>query len=98
MGNATLPYTGTNGAVLRAAIVYLFTGFATFLAMGLLGFVMRLDHAGMKPLAWAFDGHVLRVASDCDALRELHSRDGQPQRVSAFPAKHIHWAARDQRD
>ena len=47
MGNATLPYTGTNGAVLRAAIVYLFTGFATFLAMGLLGFVMRLDHAGI---------------------------------------------------
>ena len=47
MSNATPPYNGTNGAVLRAAIVYLVSGFATFLAMGLLGLLMRLDHAGI---------------------------------------------------
>ena len=47
MGGLPTPYTGTNGAVLRAAIVYLVGGFATFLAMGLLGLLMRLDHAGL---------------------------------------------------
>jgi cytochrome c oxidase subunit 1 len=47
MANTTPPYTGTNGAVLRATIVYLVSGFATFLAMGLLGLLMRLDHAGI---------------------------------------------------
>lgn len=47
MGPATLPQTDTNRAVVRAALVYLVTGFATFLTMGLLGLVMRLDHAGI---------------------------------------------------
>ena len=37
----------TNGPVVRAGIVYLLTGLGTFLIMGLLGFVMRLDHAGL---------------------------------------------------
>jgi cytochrome c oxidase subunit 1 len=47
MATSVSPYTGTNGAVLRAAIGYLVSGFATFLAMGLLGLLMRLDHAGI---------------------------------------------------
>jgi hypothetical protein len=48
MGDASLPYTGTNGAVLRAAIAYLVGGFATFLAMGLLG----LPCASTRPGSW----------------------------------------------
>ena len=44
---AVSPHTGTNGPVLRAAIVYLVTGFVVFLLMGLLGLLMRLDHAGI---------------------------------------------------
>lgn len=47
MATSASPYTGTNGAVLRAAIGYLVGGFATFLAMGMLGLLMRLDHAGI---------------------------------------------------
>jgi cytochrome c oxidase subunit 1 len=47
MADAPPLYTGTNGSVLRAGIVYLVTGFATFLVMGLLGLLMRLDHAGI---------------------------------------------------
>lgn len=47
MSDTRAPYTGTNGAVLRATIAYLVGGFATFLAMGLLGLLMRLDHAGL---------------------------------------------------
>jgi asparagine synthase (glutamine-hydrolysing) len=29
-----------------------------------------VDHAGMKPLVWSLAGGALRIASDCDALRE----------------------------
>lgn len=37
----------TNGAVLRAAMAYLIAGLGTVAVMGLLGLLMRLDHAGM---------------------------------------------------
>lgn len=37
----------TNGAVLRAAVAYLIAGLGTVAVMGLLGLLMRLDHAGM---------------------------------------------------
>ncbi|MCC5786763.1 MAG: asparagine synthase (glutamine-hydrolyzing) [Phycisphaerales bacterium] len=39
-----------------------------------------VDHAGMKPLAWSFIGGVLRLASDCDALRAV-----LPERPSPDP-------------
>lgn len=42
----TTAYGPSNRADLRLALVYMLTGFAIFLAMGLLGLVMRLDHAG----------------------------------------------------
>lgn len=35
-----------NRTVMRIGLVYMLTGFVLFLAMGLLGLVMRLDHAG----------------------------------------------------
>ena len=38
-------HTGSNGAVLRVSLVYMMTGFVMFLTFGLLGLVMRLDHA-----------------------------------------------------
>ncbi|HXQ29663.1 MAG TPA: cbb3-type cytochrome c oxidase subunit I [Gemmatimonadales bacterium] len=37
----------TNGSVLQAAIVYLVAGLGTVVVMGLLGLLMRLDHAGI---------------------------------------------------
>lgn len=37
-----------------------------------------VDHAGMKPLAWSFSGGVLRLASDCDALRALLPDNPRP--------------------
>jgi hypothetical protein len=39
-------YGGTDRAALRVALVYMLTGFIIFLSMGLLGLLMRLDHAG----------------------------------------------------
>ncbi len=42
---------GASGAVLRAAIAYLVTGFVIFLLMGLLGLLMRLVHAGFVDLS-----------------------------------------------
>jgi cytochrome c oxidase subunit 1 len=42
--------TERNGPVLRTALLYLAAGFALFLAMGLLGLAMRLDHATLLPL------------------------------------------------
>ncbi len=50
MSAQTQTYTGTNGGVLRIALVYMTTGFAVFLLMGLLGLLMRLNHAGILPL------------------------------------------------
>jgi cytochrome c oxidase subunit I len=49
-------YDGTNGGVLRVALVYMLTGFATFLAMGVLGLLMRLDQAGvlLLPTDWFY--------------------------------------------
>jgi cytochrome c oxidase subunit 1 len=44
-------YGHTDRAVLRVALIYLLTGFAIFLSMGLLGLVMRLDHAGWYVLS-----------------------------------------------
>lgn len=42
----TRAYGRNDRAVLRISMVYMVTGFVTFLAMGLLGLLMRLDHAG----------------------------------------------------
>lgn len=39
-------YGNEHRAVLRVGLVYMLTGFVLFLVMGLLGLVMRLDHAG----------------------------------------------------
>ncbi len=49
-------YGRNNPAVLRVALVYMLTGFVIFLAMGLLGLVMRLDHAGwwVIPADWFY--------------------------------------------
>jgi cytochrome c oxidase subunit I len=47
MPTASAVPSRANGPVLRAAIAYLAGGFAMFLVMGLLGLLMRLDHAGM---------------------------------------------------
>lgn len=49
-------YGNENRAVLRVALVYMLTGFVIFLAMGLLGLVMRLDHAGwwVIPADWFY--------------------------------------------
>lgn len=46
--HSTIPpaFGDENRAVLRVALVYMLTGFVLFCAMGLLGLVMRLDHAG----------------------------------------------------
>ncbi len=40
-----------NGGVLRIALVYMLTGFVVFLLMGLLGLLMRLNHAGFLTLS-----------------------------------------------
>ncbi|HEY6158205.1 MAG TPA: cbb3-type cytochrome c oxidase subunit I [Gemmatimonadales bacterium] len=40
-----------DGRVLRAALAYLVTGFATFLLMGLLGLHMRLDQGGLMTVS-----------------------------------------------
>ncbi len=48
---ATLKRDDANGAVLRVSLVYLLTGFATFLTMGLLGLLMRLQQAGWLTLS-----------------------------------------------
>lgn len=50
MSTQTQTYTGNNGQVLRIALVYMVTGFAVFLLMGLLGLLMRLNHAGILTL------------------------------------------------
>lgn len=47
----TRAYGQEDRAVLRIALIYMLTGFVTFLAMGLLGLVMRLDHAGWYVLS-----------------------------------------------
>ncbi|QLQ06136.1 MAG: cbb3-type cytochrome c oxidase subunit I [Anaerolineae bacterium] len=39
-------YGQSDRAVLRVSLIYMLTGFVLFLIMGLLGLVMRLDHAG----------------------------------------------------
>jgi cytochrome c oxidase subunit 1 len=44
-------YGQTDRAALRVALVYLLTGFVIFLSMGLLGLLMRLDHAGWYVLS-----------------------------------------------
>ncbi len=56
MNAQTKTFNGTNGAVLRIALVYMITGFAVFLLMGLLGLLMRLDHAGIfvLPPQWFY--------------------------------------------
>ncbi len=41
---------GRNGPALRAALVYLYVGFALFLLLGLLGLTMRLAHAEALPM------------------------------------------------
>ncbi|MFN3285192.1 MAG: cbb3-type cytochrome c oxidase subunit I [bacterium] len=38
-------HNGRNGPALRVALVYMYTGFVLFLAMGLLGLLMRMLHA-----------------------------------------------------
>lgn len=43
-------YGQTDRAVLRVALIYMLSGFVTFLAMGLLGLLMRLQHAGWYEL------------------------------------------------
>ncbi|MCC6315322.1 MAG: cbb3-type cytochrome c oxidase subunit I [Thermomicrobiales bacterium] len=50
-GSASPRYHGISGEVLHIAMVYLITGFVTFLAMGLLGLTMRLHHAGWLTLS-----------------------------------------------
>ena len=50
MNAATRTYNGANGPVLRAALVYLTTGFVAFLLMGLMGLLMRLSHGGLLTL------------------------------------------------
>ncbi len=42
--------TGRNGPALRISLVYMYTGFILFLAMGVLGLLMRLLHAGALQL------------------------------------------------
>ncbi|MEB2333752.1 MAG: cbb3-type cytochrome c oxidase subunit I [Anaerolineaceae bacterium] len=39
-------YGSENRPILRIALVYMLTGFVIFLIMGILGLIMRLDHAG----------------------------------------------------
>ncbi|HEY9516676.1 MAG TPA: cbb3-type cytochrome c oxidase subunit I [Gemmatimonadaceae bacterium] len=41
----------SNGAVLRVGLVYLLAGLGSFLLMGLLGLVMRLDQSGMAVIS-----------------------------------------------
>jgi len=50
MDAQTPTYNGANGGALRIALVYMLTGFVVFLLMGLLGLLMRLDHAGLLVL------------------------------------------------
>ena len=47
---------GANGGVLRAGIAYMVVGLAAFLLLGLLGLLMRLDHAGLVvvPPIWFY--------------------------------------------
>src|SRR2546422_11640030 len=51
MSAAPVPEGVRDGGVLRAALAYLVTGFATFLLMGLLGLHMRLDQGGLMTLS-----------------------------------------------
>ena len=46
----------TNGAALRASMAYMVAGLGSVLLMGLLGFLMRLDQAGMLVIspAWFY--------------------------------------------
>ena len=45
-----------NGAALRAALAYVVVGLGTFLLLGLLGLLMRLDQGGLIviPAAWFY--------------------------------------------
>src|SRR2546427_2407643 len=51
MSAAPVPEGVRDGGVLRAALAYLVTGFATFLLMGLLGLHMRLDQGGLMTVS-----------------------------------------------
>src|SRR5439155_659021 len=51
MSAAPVPEGVRGGGVLRAALAYLVTGFATFLLMGLLGLHMRLDQGGLMTVS-----------------------------------------------
>src|SRR3989442_1328047 len=51
MSTAPVPEGVRDGGVLRAALAYLVTGFATFLLMGLLGLHMRLDQSGLMTVS-----------------------------------------------
>ena len=63
---------GSNGKVLRTAVVYMVTGFLVFLLMGLLGILMRVQHAGLAP--WA--AHQVR-------MREVESFGVVSQTITA---------------
>lgn len=46
-------------------------GMFAFVVVGREEVIAAVDHAGMKPLAWAFVDGMLACASECDALGEL---------------------------
>ena len=56
MTAATNTLNGNNGGMLRVSLVYMVVGFVVFLLMGLLGLLMRLNHAGllMLPPDWFY--------------------------------------------
>ena len=51
MTAATNTLNGNNGGMLRVSLVYMVVGFVVFLLMGLLGLLMRLNHAGLLILS-----------------------------------------------
>lgn len=74
----------TNGAVLRAGLIYMLAGLGSFLLMGLLGLVMRLDQSGMAVISpvWFYRIMTLHGAGMVGAIL-LASYGGLAAAVSA---------------
>ena len=56
MNAETNTFNGNNGGMLKVSLVYMVVGFVVFLLMGLLGLLMRLNHAGifLLPADWFY--------------------------------------------
>ena len=56
MNAETNTFNGNNGGMLKVSLVYMVVGFVVFLLMGLLGLLMRLNHAGifLLPSDWFY--------------------------------------------